>query len=132
MADRDIISTKPTLRQRFRKAATADNIVDLSVDVFLIVFDVLSSPILIVMRVLRWLFKKFISKNLKRVIKFVVHWFMDNRKKRLELGRGILRHYWYLWLASPIIILAILFGIAILTGLITGLEQGINEGINEL
>ena len=63
---------KPTIRERFSKTATADNIVDLSVDVFLIVFDVLSSPILIVMRVLRWVFKRFISKNLKRVINFVL------------------------------------------------------------
>ena len=32
---------KLTIKQRWRKACTADNIVDLSVDVFLIVFDVL-------------------------------------------------------------------------------------------
>ena len=44
-------SKKLTIKQRWRKACTADNIVDFSVDVFLIVFDVLSSPILIVMRV---------------------------------------------------------------------------------
>ncbi len=41
---------KLTIRERWSKAMTADNMVDLSVDIFLIVFDVLSSPILIVMR----------------------------------------------------------------------------------
>ena len=40
---------KLSIKERWRKACTADNIVDFTVDVFLIVFDVLSSPILIVM-----------------------------------------------------------------------------------
>ena len=48
---------------------TADNMVDLSVDIFLIVFDVLSSPILIVMRVVRWILAKFINEHVKNFIK---------------------------------------------------------------
>ena len=123
---------KLTIRERWRKAMTADNIVDFSVDMFLIFFDVLSSPILIVMRLVRWVINKFFVNHIKSFLKGIVHWFMNNRVKRLARGQGILRYYWWLWLLSPIIILAILFGIAILTGLITGLEQGINEGINEL
>jgi len=73
-------SKKLTIRERWRKACTADNIVDFSVDVFLIVFDVLSSPILIVMRVIRWLLAKFVNEHVKNFIKRIVHWFMDNRK----------------------------------------------------
>ena len=53
------------LKERWKKAWTADNIVDLSVDVFLIVFDVLSSPILIVMRVVRWIINKFFIDYIK-------------------------------------------------------------------
>ena len=53
------------LRERWKKAWTADNIVDLSVDIFLIVFDVLSSPILIVMRVVRWIINKFFIDYIK-------------------------------------------------------------------
>ena len=60
---------KLTIRERWRKALTADNIVDFSVDVFLIVFDVLSSPILIIMRVIRWLLAKFINQHVKNFIK---------------------------------------------------------------
>ena len=60
---------KLTIKQRWRKACTADNIVDLSVDVFLIVFDVLSSPILIVMRVVRWLLNKFVNQHVKDSLK---------------------------------------------------------------
>ena len=47
---------------------TADNMVDLSVDIFLIVFDVLSSPILIVMRVVRWILAKFVNQHVKNFI----------------------------------------------------------------
>ena len=72
---------KPTLRERWRKACTADNIVDFSVDVFLIFFDVLSSPILIVMRLVRWIINKFFVNHIKNFLKRIVHWFMDNKVK---------------------------------------------------
>ncbi len=114
---------KLTLKERWKKATTADNIVDLSVDIFLIVFDVLSSPILIVMRVIRWLLNKFVNKHIKGFIKKIVHWFIDNRKIRLEKGQNIFRYYWYLWLLSPVILLAIIFGVALLTGFLEGLKS---------
>jgi len=111
---------KLTIRERWRKAMTADNMVDLSVDIFLIVFDVLSSPILIVMRVVRWILAKFINEHVKNFIKKIVHWFLDNRKIRLERGQNIFRYYWWLWLLSPFII----FALWILTALILGFRQG--------
>ena len=115
---------KLTIRERWRKAMTADNMVDLSVDIFLIVFDVLSSPILIVMRVVRWILAKFINEHVKNLIKRIVHWFIDNRKIRLERGQNIFRYYWWLWLLSPII-----FFILMLTGaLFFGLWEGMNIG----
>ena len=114
---------KLTIKERWNKAMTADNIVDLSVDIFLIVFDVLSSPILIVMRVIRWLLNKFVNKHIKGFIKKIVHWFIDNRKIRLEKGQNIFRYYWYLWVLSPIILLAIIFGVALLTGFLEGLKS---------
>ena len=114
---------KLTIKERWNKAMTADNIVDLSVDIFLIVFDVLSSPILIVMRVIRWLLNKFVNKHIKGFIKKIVHWFIDNRKIRLEKGQNIFRYYWYLWLLSPVILLAIIFGVALLTGFLEGLKS---------
>tara|TARA_R100001460_G_scaffold44913_5_gene81881 strand:+ start:1807 stop:2190 length:384 start_codon:yes stop_codon:yes gene_type:complete len=111
---------KLTIRERWRKACTADNIVDFSVDVFLIVFDVLSSPILIVMRVIRWLLAKFVNQHVKSFIKRIVHWFLDNRKIRLEKGQNIFRYYWYLWLLSPFIV----FALWMITAFIIGFRQG--------
>ena len=62
--------------QRFRKWLNIDHIVDLAVDLFLILFDVLSSPILIVMRLLRWTVGKFMLDGLKGKIKRLIHWTM--------------------------------------------------------
>ena len=107
---------KLTIKERWRKAMTADNMVDLSVDIFLIVFDVLSSPILIVMRVVRWILAKFINEHVKSFIKKIVHWFLDHRKIRLERGQNIFRYYWYLWLLSPFIVFALWMLIAVNVG----------------
>jgi hypothetical protein len=114
---------KLTIKERWRKAMTADNIVDFSVDVFLIVFDVLSSPILIVMRVIRWLLAKFVNQHVKNFIKRIVHWFIDNRKIRLEKGQNIFRYYWYLWLLSPAILMALLLVLAFTTGILEGWKE---------
>jgi hypothetical protein len=115
---------KLTLRERWRKACTADNIVDLSVDCFLLFFEVLSSPILIVMRAVRWVINKFFVDRLKNIVKRIVHWFMDNRVKRLAKGQNIFRYYWWLWLLSPIILILLMFGIALIYGLATGINIG--------
>ena len=53
-----------------------DNMVDTGVDIALVVFDVLSSPILIVMRVVRWLLNEFVLGHIKRFIKFIVRIFI--------------------------------------------------------
>ena len=115
---------KLTLRERWRKACTADNIVDLSVDCFLLFFEVLSSPILIVMRAVRWFINKYLVDKLKSVVKRIVHWFIDNRVKRLAKGQNIFRYYWWLWLLSPIILIVLILGIAMIYGLVTGLNIG--------
>ena len=120
---RRMSENKLTIRQRWRKAMTADNIVDFSVDIFLIVFDVLSSPILIVMRVVRWMLAKFVNQHVKNFIKKIVHWFIDNRKIRLEKGQNIFRYYWYLWLLSPVILLGLLLILAFTFGILEGWKE---------
>ena len=115
---------KLTIKERWRKACTADNIVDFSVDVFLIVFDVLSSPILIVMRLVRWVINKFFVQHIKGFIKGIVHWFMDHRVKRLAKGQNIFRYYWLLWVLSPVILMVLMLGGALLFGLWEGLNIG--------
>ncbi len=120
---RRMSENKLTIRQRWRKAMTADNIVDFSVDIFLIVFDVLSSPILIVMRVVRWMLAKFVNQHVKNFLKKIVHWFIDNRKIRLEKGQNIFRYYWYLWLLSPVILLGLLLILAFTFGILEGWKE---------
>jgi len=61
------------IKARWKKALNTDNIIDFSVDVGLIAFDVLASPILIVVRIIRFYFKKFVNKYLKRFLKWFVH-----------------------------------------------------------
>ena len=51
----------------------SDNAIDAGVDIMLIIFDVLSSPILIVVRVLRYAFNKFIRGYVIRVINWILN-----------------------------------------------------------
>tara|TARA_R100000742_G_C4202132_1_gene30919 strand:- start:14 stop:226 length:213 start_codon:yes stop_codon:yes gene_type:complete len=59
-------------RKKIRKLINSDNAIDVSVDVMLIVFDVLSSPILMVVRVLRYAFNKFIRGYVIKGIKWIL------------------------------------------------------------
>ena len=61
------------IKKRFKKAMNSDNALDLVVDMSLILFDVLSSPILIVMRVIRYFFNKFIKDYVKKGIKWLIN-----------------------------------------------------------
>jgi hypothetical protein len=54
----------------------SDNVIDMSVDVMLIVFDVLSSPILMVVRILRYAFNKFVRGYVIRGIKWILNKFI--------------------------------------------------------
>jgi hypothetical protein len=65
------------MREKLRKWFNVDNIIDASVDLFLILFDVLSSPILIVMRLARWFIGNYILGGVKNKIKRVAHWVED-------------------------------------------------------
>ena len=64
---------KLEFRKRVKKACNTDNALDLIVDMSLILFDVLSSPILIVMRVIRYFFNKFVKDYVKRGLKWVIN-----------------------------------------------------------
>ena len=61
------------LKERVKKAENTDNVLDLIVDMSLIVFDVLSSPILLVMRVVRYFFNKFVRGYFKKGLKWIVN-----------------------------------------------------------
>ena len=61
------------INKRVRRMINSDNAIDAGVDIMLIIFDVLSSPILIVVRVLRYAFNKFIRGYVIRGIKWVLN-----------------------------------------------------------
>ena len=65
--------TRLSIKKRFKKAMNTDNALDLVVDMSLILFDVLSSPILIVMRVVRYFFNKFVKDYVKKGIKWILN-----------------------------------------------------------
>ena len=60
-------------KRKIRRLINSDNAIDAGVDIMLIIFDVLSSPILIVVRVLRYAFNKFIRGYVIRGIKWVLN-----------------------------------------------------------
>ena len=60
-------------KKKLRKVINSDNAIDAGVDVMLIVFDVLSSPILIVVRVARYAFNKFIRGYVVKGIKWILN-----------------------------------------------------------
>ena len=66
------ISMDVYANKRFKKLFSSNNIIDVSVDISLIIFDVLSSPILIVVRLLRYIFNKFFRKFLVKGIKKII------------------------------------------------------------
>ena len=60
-------------KNRLKRMINSDNAIDAGVDIMLIVFDVLSSPILMVVRVLRYAFNKFIRGYVIRGIKWILN-----------------------------------------------------------
>ena len=60
------------IKERLKKITTSDNIIDMSVDILLIIFDVLASPILIVVRIARYGFNKFIRGYVIQGIKWIL------------------------------------------------------------
>ena len=60
--------------QRFKKWANLDHLVDLAVDAFHMLFDVISSPVLIVMRIIRWTVGHFFLEGIKKNIKRFIIW----------------------------------------------------------
>ena len=60
-------------KRKIRRLINSDNAIDVGVGIMLIVFDVLSSPILIVVRVLRYGFNKFIRGYVIRGIKWILN-----------------------------------------------------------
>lgn len=113
-------------RQKVKQWCTIDHIVDLCVDLFLIIWDVITSPVLIVMRILRHFVGEWFIEKIKAGVRWVAHWFERKREYRLKHGHSIWRTYWLLILLSPIIIIC-----ALVTFLVLGLGMEIGGWIFE-
>ena len=115
------------IRQRIKKWCTIDHVVDLSVDIFLLIWDVITSPILIVMRILRHFIGEWFTDKIKAGVRWIAHWFERKREYRLEHGHGLFRTYWFLILPSPFILLALILALAIFSGVTEGLDIAMEE-----
>ena len=62
--------------KQFKEWNTVDHWIDLIVDIGLIAFDVLSSPILIVGRFFRYFMNKWVNGYIKNFLKWIVHKFV--------------------------------------------------------
>ena len=116
-----------SIKQRIKKWFTIDHVVDLSVDIFLIIWDVITSPVLIVMRVLRHFVGEWFTDKIKAGVRWVAHWFERKRAYRLEHGHGIFRTYWWLIILSPFVIVGVILGIAVLAGFATVIDWFFEE-----
>jgi len=67
------MSFRERIKEKWKKLCTTDNIIDLSVDAFILLADVLTSPILIVVRLFKHIVNIYFIERIKRAIKWFVH-----------------------------------------------------------
>ena len=67
------MSFRERIKEKWKKLCTTDNIIDLSVDAFILLADVLTSPILIVVRLFKHIVNIYFIERIKRTIKWFVH-----------------------------------------------------------
>ena len=67
------MSFRERIREKWKKLCTTDNVIDLSVDAFILLADVLTSPILIVVRLFKHILNIYFIERIKRTIKWFVH-----------------------------------------------------------
>ena len=67
------MSFRERIKEKWNKLCTTDNIIDLSVDAFILLADVLTSPILIIVRLVKHIVNIYFVERIKRTIKWFVH-----------------------------------------------------------
>ena len=67
------MSFRERIKEKWNKLCTTDNIIDLSVDAFILLADVLTSPILIIVRLFKHIVNIYFIERIKRAIKWFVH-----------------------------------------------------------
>ena len=59
------MSFRERIKEKWKKLCTTDNIIDLSVDAFILLADVLTSPILIVVRLFKHIVNIYFLERIK-------------------------------------------------------------------
>ena len=67
------MSFRERIKEKWNKLCTTDNVIDLSVDAFILLADVLTSPILIIVRLVKHVVNIYFVERIKRAIKWFVH-----------------------------------------------------------
>lgn len=60
-------------KKKLKELWNVDSMIDLIVDLLLVIFDVLYSPILIIVRILRHFFNEWIVSGIKKFLKWFAH-----------------------------------------------------------
>jgi hypothetical protein len=67
------MSFRTRIKEKWNKLWTTDNVIDLSVDAFILLADVLTSPVLIVVRIIKHIINVYFIDRIKRAIKWFAH-----------------------------------------------------------
>jgi hypothetical protein len=67
------MSFRTRIKEKWNKLWTTDNVIDLSVDAFILLADVLTSPVLIVVMIIKHIINVYFIDRIKRAIKWFAH-----------------------------------------------------------
>ena len=67
------MSFRQRIKNRYNKLCTTDNIIDITVDAIILLADVLTSPILIIVRLIKHIVNVYFIDRIKRAVKWFVH-----------------------------------------------------------
>ena len=109
--------------KRLKKWFTIDHVVDLTVDLLLMVWDVITNPVLIVVRIIRHFIGEWLTDRIKGFFRWIAHWIERKRAYRLEHGHGILRTYWLQIILSPFVAIVLWLGCMLLYGVTLGYKE---------
>ena len=70
---RKLSSITDRFKKRLKELWNVDSIIDITVDLLLLIFDVIYSPILIIVRLIRHFFNEWIDNTVKRFLKWFAH-----------------------------------------------------------
>ena len=63
--------------KQWREKWTVDHTIDVIIDMLLLVIDVISSPILIVVRIIRYVVGDWVINKIKSSVKWIAHFYLE-------------------------------------------------------